>query len=136
MKNLLILSTFLVSLNLFAHCPMKFEDTNLCADLVWVNGPVLNKTSHFQIHFWEEGDESHTPVSPQFDINIYSWMVMDNGHSHGGPKLTWAEVAEGFFESKDARFFMGRMKGYWQVRIDLIQNGSVFAQESVDVSFN
>jgi hypothetical protein len=135
MKNIVILFFTFISLNSFSHCPMDFSEANLCAKLEWTNGPVLNQKSSFVINFWEKGDSSHTAVSPRDEISIYSWMIMESGHSHGGPALSWNEVSQGVFESKDARFFMGRMKGHWEVRVDLIENGNVVSRGIHKVTF-
>lgn len=104
---------------------MDFKETNLCAHLEWIDGPHDGKPSHFVINFWEKGDHNHVPVSPAFDMNIYSWMTMNSGMNHGGPRINWEETSVGTFESFDAKFFMGSMKGYWEVRVDLVdENGN------------
>lgn len=119
MKFILIPLFFLFSLNSFSHCPIDFEEAELCADITWTDGPYDGKVSSFEVMFWRKGDASHTPVSPNLEIDIYSWMVMANGHSHGGPIMSYLELSEGIFLVQDARFFMGSMKGHWEVRIEL-----------------
>ncbi len=126
MKIIIILLS-LFSLDVLAHCPITFKSTNLCADITWLDGPYDGKTSQMEVVFWESGDHSHEPVSPEFDVKIYSWMVMNNGHSHGGPKFSSQEVLPGVFQAKEVRMFMGRMKGFWQIKIDLSQNNKVFS---------
>ncbi len=80
-----------------------------------------------EVVFWKNDDPAHEPVSPNFDVDIYSWMVMDNGHSHGGPKFSSQEVLPGVFQAKEVRMFMGRMKGFWQIRIDLSRDKKVIS---------
>ena len=46
------------------------------------------------------------------------WMTMDNGHDHGGPAITWNEIAPGVFEVRDARFF-GGMHGTWEIKVEI-----------------
>lgn len=135
MKKKLILMLVIFSQMTWANCPMSFKEVNLCADLTWVQGPVLNQTSHFQVKFWDKLDESQTALSPAYDVEIYTWMIMANGHNHGGPGITVNEVLPGIFESKDARFFMGRMQGYWQVRVDIFENQKVISKSSTNVQF-
>lgn len=114
----------------FANCPIDLTAADLCADLAWIEGPYDGKTSQFRVKFWKSGDEDQVAKSPQYKLDIYSWMVMGNGHNHGGPKLTWSEVSPGVFEVLDARFFMGQMQGHWLVRIDLLDNQNQIAAES------
>lgn len=135
MKLILITILTVFNLNASANCPINFETTQLCAKLEWTKGPLLNEKSHFKVTFWNVADESETPVSPNYEVDIYSWMIMDNGHNHGGPALTYIEKNPGEFISKDARFFMGRMKGSWQIKIELIGNSKSIVK-AVDVDFN
>jgi len=138
MKALVLTLSFLFSLNLLAHCPMNFSEVDLCADIEWIDGPNLDKTSHFQLIFWKNGDHNHEPISPRFDLDIFSWMIMHHGHSHGGPKMTFQEISTGVFEVKDARFFMGGMQGHWEVRVNLLDGEDVVSQgiSKVDLSGN
>lgn len=136
MKFLLFFSSLFMSLSLFAHCPMEFKEVDLCANIKWINGPNLGQKSHFQLTFWEKGDHSHNPVSPDIDIDIFSWMIMDNGHSHGGPKMNFHEIIPGVFEVRDARFFMHGMHGYWEIRTNLIDEGHVISSAASKVDFD
>lgn len=133
MKKIAVLIMSLLSISAFSYCPILFESENLCADLEWTRGPVLNQTSGFEVTFWENGDPSHTPVSPGFEVEFMTWMVMDNGHSHGGPAINWDEVEPGVFIVNDARFFMHGMKGYWQVKIQLTENAELVEEQAVMV---
>jgi hypothetical protein len=135
MKIFLITILSFITLNTYASCPIHFDGTGLCAKFEWTYGPVLDEKSHFKITFWELGDIDQTEFSPEYEIDIFSWMIMANGHSHGGPGLTWNEISPGVFESKDARFFMGRMKGSWQVKIFLKEGGLVQSEKAIDVIF-
>ena len=134
MKKLILILIF-VTFHAHAHCPLDFKAADLCAKITWVNGPFLGSTSHMELNFWEKSDSSHAPISPAFDVNIYSWMVMANGHSHGGPKFQSVEITPGIFETKDVRFFMGRMQGYWLIKIDLSENGNIISAAESEVSF-
>jgi hypothetical protein len=135
MKLLLVTILSFLAVNASANCPIDFDNTGLCAQLEWTQGPVLNQKSHFKVTFWEKNDVNQTQISPKFDVDIFSWMIMDNGHSHGGPALTYNEVTPGVFISKDARFFMGRMKGSWQVKIVLEEGNLVLSEKAIDVVF-
>lgn len=122
MKILVFVSFLLMSVNSFSHCPIEFKEINLCGAVTWIDGPYDGKVSKFQVNFWEKGDQYHEPISPAYDIDIYSWMIMENGHSHGGPQMSYQEVSQGIFEVNDARFFMGGMRGFWEVRIELFND--------------
>lgn len=53
-------------------------------------------------------------------------ITRKNNH-RGGIPMTWIEVQPGVFEIKDAIFYMGGMKGYWQVRVDMFENKRLVA---------
>ncbi|MBT4762298.1 MAG: hypothetical protein HOO06_11415 [Bdellovibrionaceae bacterium] len=136
MKKLLLMVLFFVWNPLFAseNCPMDFKNTELCADLTWIDGPYVDEKSHFKIMFWKKGDSEKVFVSPDYDLDIYTYMIMDNGHSHrGGIELEWLQVSAGVFESKNARFYMHGMKGFWEVRVGLIQADSIVSQSAYKV---
>ena len=135
MKALIMTFSLLLSLGVYGSCPIDFSANGLCAELTWLDGPNLDKKSHFKLTFWDSEDQEQTPVSPEYDVNIYAWMTMHNGHNHGGPAMTYTEVEPGVFEVKDARFFMGRMRGFWEVRTDLSSEGTVLATGASRVEF-
>lgn len=136
MKKTLLLLALLLSINSFGTCPIELEDTNLCANIEWIDGPNLDNTSEFKLIFWKSGDTNQSEVELDFSINVYSWMTMQSGHSHGGPAMTFEKIGDSEFLIKDARFFMGSMKGFWEVRIDLLKNESVFSTGKIKVDFN
>lgn len=136
MKNLIALSTLLLTISISAHCPLEFNEVNLCAEVTWVDGPYLNMKSHFQMLFWEKGDVKHTPVSPKEDVIIDSWMVMHNGMDHAGPRMNPVETSEGIFDVTDARFFMHGSQGYWELITKLTSDGIVISESSLKVEFS
>jgi hypothetical protein len=127
MKKLIALSLALFSLNSFSNCPIEVPETTLCAKIHWTNGPVLNQNSAFELNFWQKEDELQTSVELDFEVVIYSWMIMQNGHSHGGPAMTTTKIGPSKFEVLDAKFFMGHMKGFWEVRFDLLKNDELIS---------
>ncbi|EQC46832.1 hypothetical protein [Bacteriovorax sp. Seq25_V] len=131
----LVFAMFL-SLGAFAHCPLEFKSENLCAILNWKKAPIANVDNSFEVTFWKKGDYNHVPVTPQADVGFIAWMVMDNGHQHGGPAMTWNEISEGKFEVNDAKFFMHGMKGYWQVKIQLSEYGDLVEENAVKVDLS
>lgn len=137
MKTLSLLLMTLLSLNSFSHCPIDFTEVDLCADIQWIDGPHDGAVSQFKLMFWKKGDQFHAPISPDFEVDIYAWMTMDNGHNHGGPQMTYKEISEGVFEVNDARFFMHGMRGYWEVRTELIdENGNTVSMGAQKVPLN
>ena len=127
MKSLITLLAVFLSFNVLATCEMPFAQANTCAKIEWIDGPHLDVKSHFQLTFWEMGDASETPVTPSFDVKVYSWMTMANGHNHGGPAMTLENIGDGLYEVRDARFFMHGMKGFWEVRVELKENRNVIS---------
>ena len=116
------------------NCDFYFESEDLCANFEWTKGPVLNEYSSFEVSFFNEGDSSQT-VSPISNINIFTWMVMDNGHSHGGPTIHVEEVQPGVFIVDDAKFFMHGMKGHWLVKMQLKTGTDLIEEHSLKVEF-
>lgn len=111
-----LIFALLLSLSSLAHCPIEFKTEGLCAELTWLKGPFLNVESTFEVKFWQKGS-GHVYQTPKNEVDLYSWMIMDNGHSHGGPMISWTQTEEGVFLVEDARFFMMGMKGFWNVVI-------------------
>jgi uncharacterized protein YodC (DUF2158 family) len=140
MKAILLLSiifmSFVSNAQMKKDCPIEFAEAAMCANINWEFGPYDGKNSHFILNFWQKGDAQKKVVEPSFDVNIYAWMIMANGHSHGGPKMTATKVANGIYEVKDARFFMGHMKGFWEVRVDLKENNSLVSRGKTKVDLN
>jgi hypothetical protein len=114
----------LFSVKSHANCPIYFHSESLCSNISWEKGPLLNQKSHLKLSFWRAGDSEMIKVSPKADVKIFSWMTMANGHDHGGPIMTAQEVTPGTFEVKDARFFMHGMNGFWEIVIELTNNGN------------
>jgi hypothetical protein len=136
MKTLTFLFALLFTSQTFANCPMEFVEVDLCGELTWTDGPHLNQKSQFKVEFWRKGDDKEIRIEPGFDVEIYSWMIMESGMSHGGPKMTLIKSAVGVFEVHDARFFMGNMKGYWEVRVELLEDLEDVSMAAHRVEFN
>jgi hypothetical protein len=122
---LVLITLFNVSL-LAEECELKFTGTPYCATLEWTKGPLLNDTSAFTLTILDE--TTMMPISPKEEIDIYSWMIMYHGHNHGGPLFGFTEVEEGVFKVDEARFFMGGMRGHWEIRVDLKEGDTLISQ--------
>ena len=132
-----ILAIFLIfsTIEIQAACDLDFKKSNICGRVEWVDGPWLGEKSHFEVTMYRKGDISELPVDQQVDFHLYSWMVMDNGHSHGGPKMTYRKIRAGVYEVRDARFFMHGMKGFWEIRADLKRYGRTMETAAFRVNF-
>lgn len=108
------LITLLLTTSIMA-CPHQFEAQNLCVDIEWTAGPFDGRPSTFEAIVYNK--DTLEKVSPE-ELKIYVWMMMANGHQHGGPAITWSYDSEDIINA-NAKFFMGHMKGYWQVRFEL-----------------
>ena len=117
------------------YCPLDFKEQDICAEIKWLEGPKLNEKSKFSVTFWRKDDHNLSAIDPGFDVKIYSWMMMDNGHHHGGPKMTAEKKSVGVWQVDDARFFMGGMKGHWLIRVDLIQEAELVERAFEKVTF-
>ncbi len=127
----LILSLLLLPVLVFADCETRFESVNLCAKLAWTQGPVFNKPSAFELTFLDEASNSGTPQDPQKEINIYSWMKMDNGHHHGGPGFV-VNRSGNVWSTEKVRFFSG-MSGTWFIRVELRQDNQIIEMIEIPV---
>lgn len=132
----LLLFMFLFSFKTIAdECPLEFNKMEYCASVTWLDGPYLNKKSTFEVKFWKLGDASRELVTPSESIIIKTWMIMDNGHSHGGSAIHPKLIEEGHFVIDDERFFMNGMKGDWNIKI-ILENqeyGNDIAYSIVDL---
>jgi|GEM_PF-2497339 len=135
MKILLAFIVLVSSSLTWAHCPLAFSGSGLCGNVEWVSGPFINKPSHFTLTFWKNGDSTHQPINVEQELKVYSWMTMGHGHAHGGPKMTLVKLSDGIYEVRDAKFFMGGMDGYWDVRVDLLQQGQLLDRAASRVKF-
>lgn len=116
-------------------CPMDFVGTGLCGDVEWIDGPHFGRVSHFKLVFWNRDDVQKTPVSPNYEVEIYSYMIMCQGHNHGGPQMNWQEVSDGVFEVRDARFIYME-NGYWEVRVDLNERAQLNLVSRANLKIN
>ena len=119
MKIFLMTLFFILPLFAGENCPLDLEESPYCGELQWVDGPHLDRKSHFIVRLWLKTDAERSPVEPKGQVKIFSWMTMANGHNHGGPKFTVERPEVGVYEVKDARFFMGGMQGHWDVKVTL-----------------
>ena len=136
MKLFLAMFLILCSVQSWAACDFNFEKNKVCGKLEWIDGPYLGEKSHFEVKMYRKGDLSESPIDAQVDFHFYGWMVMDNGHSHGGPKMTYRRVRPGVYEVRDARFFMHGMQGYWEIRADYRRYGRSMETAAVRVEFD
>lgn len=136
MKKVIVLISLILTVSVSAHCPLDFKEVDLCADVTWISGPVLNQKSHFQILFWEKGDAGHVAISPEEEVSVDSWMVMHNGMDHAGPSMSPIEISNGLFDVPDARFFMHGSHGYWELIIKLSKDGNIVSEARHKVEFS
>ena len=72
MKSILLV--LLLSLSSFAYssCPLYFKSEHLCGKITWVKGPLLNKTSAFELKFWPTGSHENEMINPKGAIRVFS----------------------------------------------------------------
>lgn len=131
MKKLVLAISLIVSTMASAHCPIEFKTENLCASLTWQNPPKLDVNNTFTVKFWQKGDHNHVGMEPKNTLKMKTWMVMDNGHSHGGAAITWNELEEGVYIVENAKFFMHGMKGHWEIKIELFEEQKLIESNAV-----
>lgn len=122
MKTLIICVLFFPSI-LFAQCEFSFKTENLCSEIKWLTGPFVGKPSSFELKFFDSTDKNKSAKKPKNEVNIYTWMKMNNGHDHGGPGLVINEK-KNIWTVEKARFF-GGMSGSWWVRVELKESNKV-----------
>jgi hypothetical protein len=117
MKFILLL-VFIVS-TAHATCDLNFKQTNLCADLNWTTGPVVNQASAFNLSF----DRSYLPYTLKVDV----WMQM-GGHGHGSRPVVMRNLSDSQVEVSQVWFVM---KGKWQVRGFLINEAGAEVERAI-----
>ncbi len=122
MKTLIALALMLPAFA-FGQCDYNFKTVNLCADLKWLTAPVTGKHSSFELKFYDQNDGDKKAKDPKKEVNIFTWMKMENGHDHGGPGLVVTKKDNLWLVEK-ARFF-GGMSGSWWIRVELKDGAKV-----------
>lgn len=130
MKFIILLTTFIPSL-VFANCEQFYKTVELCGDLKWTSEVKTAKPTSFELKFYTKGDAKKTAKDPKKEVNIFSWMKMDNGHDHGGPGLV-INKADNIWKVEKARFF-GGMSGSWWIRVELKDGDKVLEMQEFPV---
>lgn len=89
-------------------CDFWFTQHNVCGRITFVQNPVVNQDSPFQIIF---SDESLNPVDPT-PVFVDLWMNM-GGHGHGSAPVKTTKLQEGVYRIDNVYFVMG---GMWEIR--------------------
>lgn len=116
MKRLLIICYFFFSSFVYAdesHCPIPFEDVDLCAQLKWTRGPLWGGFSQAEVSYWKRSDKEKTLIDPPKDLIVYAWMIMPT-MEHGARTPTVKKLKTGTFLVDQIQFM--KMPGHWEVR--------------------
>lgn len=122
MKTLfLFLTLSLFSSSIFA-CEVgevAFPKADLCAKILWVEGPAYNQYSTIEVTLNKE-----TPLK----LNVIPWMVMGGGHEHGSRNVKMTAYSSTNY-SVEKIYFMGGMVGDWFLRFQLLNDQNIVTEE-------
>lgn len=130
MKFLTLLFLTLSSVQAFADCPLSLKKENLCARIEWTKGPQAGVPSAFNLVLWNAQDGSAT--DPKNTLFVKTWMIMANGHDHGGPKVNLVKKQKGLYQVNDLKLF-GGMKGSWLLIVQLLDGETVIDEAKYEV---
>ena len=137
LKSFLIFILMFPFFQAFANCEIEVAELNACAEVKWVDGPYVGQYSKAELAFFTEqtadGEKDYIDLGQEYDLKTFVWMIMEH-HQHGGRPITLSQTAKGIY-SLDKIFFMGGMKGQWQLRFQLLKNQQV-AHESIITVFD
>ena len=115
----ILIAFLLTTTSAMAACELNFKNSNICADLTWTQGPVLNQPSSFVLKF----DRDYSPYKLKVDI----WMQMGS-HGHGSRPLIMRSISQTEVEFTQAYFVMA---GKWQVRGFLLNDAGTTVDSAV-----
>ena len=116
-KNILILFSFFFLINfnflLASDCQFEFTKTQLCNEIIFNDDNIIipNQKNKMLI--------KHQIDLKQFRYDVYSYMIMENGHHHRGPKFNTSLLSDMSLLTTELRIFNGGMSGRWEIRFDL-----------------
>jgi hypothetical protein len=150
-----------------AHCPKSFlhQSESYCLNFEWQKAelrpqgqfvesqelsPILNFMavpsqqrlfSKANIAVWKEGDSEHKPVYLE-DLQVYPFMVMANGHSHGARSNFYYDDQQQVYVLAEMSF-QEMNGGCWQIRFkseknaeQILSNIEVFTNLTADENYN
>ncbi len=99
-----------------ATCELSFPQANLCADLIWTQGPVVNQASALQLKF----DRAFAPYKFKIDV----WMT---SMGHGSRPVVMRSVNDVTLDVSQIWF---TMRGPWLVRGFLLNDAGAVVEKS------
>lgn len=135
MKNVLFSLFVLCSISSAFACDISVAELNACAKIEWIEGPFVGQYSKAKLSFTTEQSTVESPdyleLEPQYVLKTYVWMIMMH-HEHGGRPVILTKLDKGQY-LVDKVFFMGNMRGQWQLRFQVLQNGQVLNETHIPV---
>lgn len=123
MKLIALLVILFLSFSLHAEvrCDINFPSTNQCAQINWTYGPFEDQLNSFIITI-----DNKSVVKT---IKVIPWMVMSEGHAHGGRSVKMTTIGDLEFNIENA-YFMGGMNGSWYLKVQLMDSSSKIIDEA------
>lgn len=107
------------------NCGIKFEKTNVCANIEWIYGPYLDQYNSAKI--------SLTNIENFTSIKVIPWMVMSS-HEHGSRPVTLTKTSDNEYLIEKA-YFMGGMQGTWFFKVQLLKDTTVLEEVRTAIQF-
>lgn len=99
-----------------AACELSFPQTNLCADVNWSQGPVVNQASALQLKF----DRAFAPYKFKIDV----WMP---SMGHGSRPVVMRSVDDVTLDVTQIWF---TMRGHWLVRGFILNDAGAVVEKA------
>lgn len=94
-------------------CAFHLKQLNLCADIQWLNSPVVSAYTSFQSRFYLPSLPGQN-INPSGAVHFYLWMP---SMGHGSSPISTTETGLGDFLSTDVFFIM---PGEWEIRLHIL----------------
>ena len=107
-------------------CQLKLAKEDLCVEVEFLKPVTRKEDAKFFLRF---RDKAGKKIKPKFDIDVYLWMRMKNGHEHGSEKVKIQQQKDHYLISNV--WFL--MLGNWSLNIRLLEaNKKVKDQGKID----
>lgn len=114
MFSVALLAGLLCSLALQAKtkCAHELKDMNACAEVTWSLGPKYGIFSKAQVKLT---NKDGSPFKEAGKLEVYPWMIMENGHEHGARETVSKVNPNGVIDVSMIQLM--KMPGAWYLRL-------------------
>lgn len=110
-------------------CPLFFQSQNLCADLIWTQGPSADEESAFVVRFWDKdtGSSEGPYQTPRGSLGSFSRMTCCGSITF----IPLTQIALGEYQASKVIFVPGSFEVFLQIK-----NQDIKEQQSVRIEID